>query len=33
MNEVLRVLDRFLKKRGYKINKHQEFNLSPIKKF
>ena len=33
MNEVLRVLDRFLKKRGYKIKKHHEFNLSPLKNF
>jgi hypothetical protein len=31
MNEVLRILDRILKKRGYAIKKHPEYNLLPLK--
>ncbi len=33
MNEVLRSLDRVLKKRGYSIKKHPEYNLLPLKSF
>jgi len=33
MNEVLRLLDRVLKKRGYSIKKHPEYNLLPLKDF
>ncbi len=33
MNEVLRLLDRVLKKRGYSIKKHPEYNLLPLKSF
>lgn len=33
MNEVLRLLDRVLKKQGYSIKKHPEYNLLPLKKF
>lgn len=33
MNEILRILDRILKKQGYTIKKHHEFNLSPLKSF
>jgi glycosyl transferase family 2 len=33
MNEVLRILDRMLKKRGYSIKKHPEYNLLPLKDF
>ena len=33
MNEVLRILDRMLKKHGYTIKRQPEFNLSPIKDF
>lgn len=31
MNEVLRILDRVLKKSGYAIKKHTEYNLLPLK--
>ena len=31
MNEVLRILDKILKKRGYAIKKHPEYNLLPLK--
>ncbi|MEO1925179.1 MAG: hypothetical protein ABGY08_04200 [Gammaproteobacteria bacterium] len=31
MNEVLRLLDRVLKKQGYSIKKHPEYNLLPLK--
>lgn len=31
MNEVLRILDKVLKKRGYAIKKHPEYNLLPLK--
>lgn len=33
MNEVLRVLDRLLKRRGYTIKKHSEYNLLPLNNF
>ncbi len=33
MNEVLRLLDRVLKKQGYSIKKHAEYNLLPLKEF
>ena len=33
MNEVLRLLDRILKKQGYSIKKHREYNLLPLKEF
>lgn len=33
MNEVLRLLDRVLKKQGYSIKKHPEYNLLPLKDF
>ncbi|MBL1142235.1 MAG: hypothetical protein HND53_09420 [Proteobacteria bacterium] len=33
MNEVLRLLDRVLKKQGYSIKKHPQYNLLPLKKF
>jgi Glycosyl transferase family 2 len=33
MNEVLRILDRLLKRYGYTIKKQPEFNLSPLKDF
>ena len=33
MNEVLRILDRVLKKHGYAIKKHPEYNLLPLKDF
>jgi len=33
MNEVLRILDRLLKKQGYSIKKHPEYNLLPLKDF
>jgi glycosyl transferase family 2 len=33
MNEVLRLLDRMLKKQGYSIKKHPEYNLLPLKEF
>jgi hypothetical protein len=33
MNELLRVLDRALKKHGYSIKKHPEYNLLPLKNF
>ncbi|HIF51198.1 MAG TPA: hypothetical protein EYQ42_06710 [Thiotrichaceae bacterium] len=33
MNEVLRILDRVLRKRGYTIKKHSEYNLLPLKDF
>ncbi len=33
MNEALRLLDKFLKKRGYAIKKHPEYNLLPLKNF
>jgi hypothetical protein len=33
MNEVLRLLDRLLKKSGYSIKKHSEYNLLPLKDF
>ena len=31
MNEFLRILDKLLKKQGYAIKKHSEYNLLPIK--
>lgn len=31
MNEVLRLLDKVLKKRGYAIKKHPQYNLLPLK--
>tara|TARA_R110002072_G_scaffold21902_5_gene77205 strand:- start:34162 stop:35103 length:942 start_codon:yes stop_codon:yes gene_type:complete len=31
MNEVLRILDKLIKKQGYAIKKHPEYNLLPIK--
>lgn len=33
MNEVLRLLDRVLKKQGYSIKKHPDYNLLPLKDF
>jgi hypothetical protein len=33
MNEVLRLLDRVLKKQGYSIKKHPQYNLLPLKDF
>ncbi len=33
MNEVLRILDRLLKHKGYTIKKHPEYNLLPLKNF
>ncbi|MFT5396095.1 MAG: hypothetical protein ACI85N_001291 [Gammaproteobacteria bacterium] len=33
MNELLRILDKALKKRGYAIKKHTEYNLLPLKSF
>lgn len=33
MNEILRLLDRILKKQGYSIKKHPEYNLLPLKNF
>ncbi len=33
MNEILRLLDRVLKKQGYSIKKHPEYNLLPLKEF
>jgi glycosyl transferase family 2 len=33
MNEVLRILDRALKKSGYTIKKHSEYNLLPLHNF
>jgi Glycosyl transferase family 2 len=33
MNEALRLLDRMLKKQGYSIKKHPEYNLAPLKVF
>ncbi len=33
MNEVLRFFDRVLKKQGYSIKKHLEYNLLPLKEF
>lgn len=33
MNEMLRILDRLLKKSGYAIKKHPEYNLLPLKDF
>jgi hypothetical protein len=33
MNEVLRLLDRVLKKQGYSIKKHPQYNLLPLKNF
>lgn len=33
MNEVLRILDKLLKKQGYAIKKHPEYNLLPLKDF
>jgi hypothetical protein len=33
MNEALRLLDRLLKKQGYSIKKHPEYNLLPLKVF
>ncbi len=33
MNEFLRLLDRVLKKKGYSIKKHPEYNLLPLKSF
>ena len=33
MNEVLRILDRILKKQGYSIKKHPQYNLLPLKNF
>jgi len=33
MNDVLRILDRLLKKHGYAIKKHHEYNLLPLKDF
>ncbi len=33
MNEALRILDRLLKKRGYSIKRHPQYNLLPLKNF
>ncbi len=33
MNDVLRILDRLLKKGGYAIKKHSAYNLLPIENF
>lgn len=33
MNEILRLLDRVLKKQGYSIKKHPEYNLLPLESF
>jgi hypothetical protein len=33
MNEVLRLLDRVLKRQGYSIKKHPQYNLLPLKDF
>ena len=33
MNDVLRILDKLLKKRGYTIKKHPKYNLLPLKNF
>ena len=33
MNEVLRLLDKLLKKQGYAIKKHLQYNLLPLKNF
>jgi hypothetical protein len=33
MNEVLRLLDRILKKQGYAIKKHPQYNLLPLNNF
>jgi glycosyl transferase family 2 len=33
MNEVLRLLDRVLKKQGYSIKRHPQYNLLPLKSF
>lgn len=33
MNELLRLLDRVLKKQGYSIKKHPQYNLLPLKNF
>ena len=33
MNEVLRLLDKVLKKQGYAIKKHPQYNLLPLKNF
>lgn len=33
MNELLRILDKALKKRGYAIKKHPEYNLLPLNNF
>jgi hypothetical protein len=33
MNEVLRILDRLLKRQGYTIKQHSEYNLLPLKDF
>ncbi len=33
VNEFLRILDRFLKKQGYSIKKHPEYNLLPLQDF
>ena len=33
MNEVLRILDRILKKSGYTIKKHPDYNLLPLSEF
>ena len=33
MNEVLRILDKLIKKQGYAIKKHPEYNLLPLKNY
>ena len=33
MNDALRILDRLLKKTGYAIKKHSEYNLLPLNNF
>ena len=31
MNDALKILDKLLKKKGYAIKKHSEYNLLPLK--
>ena len=33
MNDLLRVLDKLLKKRGYTIKKHSAYNVLPLNNF